>query len=353
MKRRTSGLDIERFPEFNQHRLVTFLHDDSAKLKGFIAIHRCGERIPSLGATRLWKYPTPEDALRDALRLSRMMSYKSAFARLPYGGAKAALMHPLKNSFDRTLFFKTYAARVNYLGGRFITGTDVGLTLRDLNVMRKESNYMIGAKSNPEKFTALGLFYAIQVCLKELFGNEVIAGKTFAIKGLGKVGFGLLKLLYREGAVIVASDINARLAKEIQKSYPHIRLVRSSEIHRENVDVYSPCALGNALTPHVVSELDCKIIVGGANNQLETLQAGDDIHKRGILYAPDYAVNAGGLISVVDEFERASHDPKRVTQRVKKIRKRLRAILTESKKKHMPAHRIADQMAEQIIATYQ
>ncbi len=337
---------IAKLPEFENHKLVSFIHDASTGMSGFIAIHRANATMPSFGATRFWRYPSEQADLRDALGLAKTMSYKLAMAGLPYGGAKAVLMaspHALKN---RAALLKTYARRVNLLGGRFITGNDAGLNEEDLRIMRRNSPYMVGIKGDVLKFTALGIFHGMSVCLKEVFGSDDTSDRTFAIQGVGNVGTGLLKLLYRASKKIIVADIDPAKIRAAKLIFPKIEVVNASQIHMQEVDVFSPCALSKSITRRKAGELWCKIVAGGANSQLENKSAGDILHRRGILYAPDYLVNAGGLITVVDEYEHKNYNARRVLRRVMAIRKNMQAVINESKRECRPIHRVADEIVE-------
>jgi leucine dehydrogenase len=345
--------NIEKLPEFDSHRLVSFLSDERSGLRGFIAIHRGGLKTPAFGATRIWHYTSEKEALIDALKLSKTMSYKSAMAGLKYGGAKAVIIADFKKSWQRNMVIKKYAQKVNYLGGHFITGADVGLSEKDVRLMREVSPYIVGLKLDPVKFTVLGIFFAISVCLKEVFGKEEIAGRSFAIQGLGKVGFGLLEMLSPKGAKIFVSDIDKKKIKMAKTNFPDIVVVNPLEIERQAVDVFSPCALSNCLNQKNISGFACKIITGGANCQLESRQIGEILYKLGILYAPDYIVNAGGLISVVDEFENNNYHQGRIISRIKNIKKTLRQVFSLSRRKKQATNIIADEIAEKILNKFE
>ncbi len=341
--------NLEDLPEFDNHRLITFLYDTESDLRGYIAIHRGGISRPAFGATRLWYYNYEIEALRDTLKLSKMMSYKAALAGLRYGGGKGVIISSPTSLKNKNLLLKSYARRVNYLGGNFITGTDVGLNKRDLKLMLKETSFMVGVTANPEEFTALGLFYSIQACLREIFDSEEIEKRSFAIQGLGKVGVELLKLIYKDSAKIFIADIDEARVKAVKKMFPKVRTVRASEIHKQPVDVYSPCALSNSLNDKRIASLRCRIIVGSANNQLENDYIGELLYKLGILYAPDYVVNAGGLISAIDEFENISFSSRRTRKKVANIKNTLQRILIKSRRIHKAPNLVANEMAEKIF----
>jgi leucine dehydrogenase len=341
--------NVEDLPEFDDHRLTTFLYDKESNLRGYIAIHRGGIARPAFGATRLWHYNSGIEAFRDTLKLSKMMSYKAALAGLRYGGGKGVIISRPSSLKNRNLLLKSYARRVNYLGGNFITGADVGLNKRDLKLMLKETSFMVGVTGNPEEFTALGLFYSIQACLREIFDREDIERRSFAIQGLGKVGVELLKLIYKDSAKIFIADIDEARVKAVKKMFPKVRAVRASEIHKQPVDVYSPCALSNSLNDKSIASLRCRIIVGGANNQLENDYIGELLYKLGILYAPDYVVNAGGLISAIDEFENISFSSRRTRKKVENIKNTLQQIFIKSRRIHKAPSLVANEMAEEIF----
>lgn len=336
--------------EFDKHHLILTLQEESVGLDGFIAIHRGGAR-KAFGATRLWQYASSDEALRDALRLSKLMSYKSALAGFSFGGAKAVLMRRPMGRSSRQLLLKAYAKKVHELDGQFITGADMGLSQRDLLLMKQETPFMVGARVNPARYTGLGIFYAIQVALKEMFGTESIEGKTFAIEGLGKIGKSLLHYLYKKAKKIYVADINERAVEKIKQKFPAVTAVSPQEIARLPVDVYSPCAYGNAINTETAGRLHCKIVAGGANNQLESDALGDQLFSSGIVYVPDYVANAGGLMSVVSEFENEEKSQK-IKSKVATIKDTLRKIFEGSRMQHRPPHRIAHQMAEAIIAPY-
>ncbi len=210
---------IEKLTEFDNHDFVSFIHNGRTDLNGFIAIHRGSATRLSFGATRFWHYATEDEALCDALRLSRMMSFKAALAGLNYGGAKAVILqHGSQSPAQRKQLLQTYAEKVNYLAGRFITGTDVGLEQSDVKIMSRVSPYFVGLKVDPTKYTAIGLYHSIKTCLEEVYGSSHTKDRSFAIQGLGKIGFELLRLLYQEGGQITVSEINAERLYLFSKS---------------------------------------------------------------------------------------------------------------------------------------
>ncbi len=345
--------DLEMFPEYDNHYKVVKVEDESVGLKGYIAIHRNRKQFPALGATRIWNYQNEHEALRDALRLSRLMSYKSALAGLPYTGAKAALIDNSTAQANRKQLFKVYAQKVNELMGAFVTGTDVGVTNKDLDIMHSESSFMIGTGVDSGYFTAIGVLAGIKVALKHIYGSTDIAGHSFAIQGLGKTGWPLLKFLMKEKAdKIYVTDINAHRAWLAKLRFPKVQIISPLKIYLQDVDVYCPCALSHAITSGKVPQLKCKIIAGSANNQLDEPKTGELLHKRGILYAPDFIINGAGIMSVVDQYENEEHDKSRIIKKIDNIAASLDMIFTESKEKNKAPNILADEIAENIISSY-
>ncbi len=343
-------------PEFKNHEQIIELNDPDSGLAGFISIHKCFPPYPSFGATRMAFYKHKTDALRDALRLSALMSFKSIMAQLPYGGAKAAIIHPyLKmNRLQKQKLLTAYAKKVDELKGQFITGADLGINEKDLTIIKKVSPYIVGLKSEPVPYTALGLFYGLEVVLEEVFGKKSLSGKSFAIQGVGKIGGSFLKLIYRQATKIFVADTDKVTLMEIKKQYPKVTIVSPQDIFVQNADIFSPCALGGALNSETIKKIKSKIILGGANNQLAAEKIGVELYSKGILYAPDYVINAGGLISVTDEYENPVFNKQRLEKKVKKIAETLKEIITVSKKQHKATNLIADEMAEaKLKKTYE
>lgn len=344
------SLEIEKLPEFDDHKLVTFFSDKNSGLRAFVAIHN-DNLGPATGGTRMWVYPSETDALRDALNLSRAMTYKCALAGVPYGGSKGVIIGDPHT--DKTpALLAAYARSIESMGS-LTTGTDVGLTDDDVAYMRKFSSHILGVPNGNHLSTSamatLGVFNSILGAAEELWGSEDLSGKTFAVKGLGKTGEGLVALLLSHGAQVTAAEIDGAKLKEVKKKYPKITIVGQAEIHRQKVDMYAPCALGGDINPHSVKELRCAAIVGTANNQLSSPDVGDWLYRSGILYVPDYVANAGGLINVVDELETGGYKKDRVLKRVADIKKTVKKIISRAKKDRTATNRIADRMAEEIF----
>ena len=342
-------MQIQTLREFDDHEKVIRLHNPSIGLTGFIAVHKRRGDNPCLGATRLWKYPSEEDALNDALRLSCLMTRKAALANLPYGGAKAVLMETPRLIANREKVFALYARIVEKLDGLFVTGSDVGVCDEDVQIMSRNSQYVIGANVPAGYYTALGVMKGIHAVLEGLYGNSNTEGRSFAIQGLGKTGFELFKLLSKSAKMIVVADMNKDVLTEVKKIRPDVKVVQPSKIHTKKVDIFCPCALSHSVNEKTLPELACKAVVGSANNQLESKEGGVLLHKRGILYAPDYVVNSGGLLSVVDQFKHKKHNDLRITGSLDSIHESVRKILTESRKNNLSPESVAEKIAQEII----
>ena len=279
------------------------------------------------------------------------MTYKCALAGVPYGGGKTVII--ANANYPKTdKLLVTYAARVNLLNGQYYTGEDMGIDKRDINILVKHSKFIIGRRNlagDLGPWAALGVFSAMKTALKEIFGSEKMQGRTFAIKGLGKVGFELAILISKENGRLVGADINQRTAKAARKKFPKMRIVNPEEIHKEKVDVYVPCAMGGEFSSQTTRELHCAIICGGANNQLASKSIGEIIHRKGILYIPDYLANAGGLINVVGELRKGGYDREWVKRKTKAIGTTARQIIELSKRQNKPTSEVTDHLAENIF----
>jgi len=338
---------LSEFKEFDQHELVVSAFDKHTGLKSFIAIHN-SNLGPAVGGTRYWRYASEEEALADALRLSRAMTYKCALARVPHGGGKGVIMA----NGGRKQFMVAYAKRINLLNGSFHTGEDVGLTKEYLATLEKTSKFIIGRErlaGNPSPWAAKGVFYSIVAALEAIFGDSEIQGRTFAIKGLGKVGSTLCGLLYEQGGRLIVADVDVEKVKSLKHKFPKVEIVKSTEIHKQRVDVYAPCALGDEFNKKTIPQLRCQIICGGANNQLASREDGERLHSWGILYVPDYLANAGGLINVVAELDKRGYSRRRVEKKVQGIQKTAQKIIQLSVQTNKSTSEVADSLAEKIF----
>ncbi|MEK7212141.1 MAG: Glu/Leu/Phe/Val dehydrogenase dimerization domain-containing protein [Patescibacteria group bacterium] len=342
-------MNLNKFPEFDDHELVAFFNDRRSGLRSVVAVHNTNLG-PATGGTRYYSYARDADALRDALRLSRAMTYKCALAGVPYGGGKGVILADTRMPKNAALL-RRYAEGINKLNGRFSTGEDVGLTQNDIEIMSRVSPHINGARGAGElgPWAALGVFSAMQAALQEVFGSDEIRGRIFAIKGLGKVGWNLCRLLYERGGEVIGADINPRVLKSAQAAFPRMRIVSPAAIKRVKADVYSPCAMGGEFDMAAVKSLRAPVICGGANNQLAQPSIAVQLHRCGIIYVPDYVANAGGLINAVAERESGGYKPKSVDRKVRRIADVVRKILSTANRRSMPPGEVADRLARDII----
>jgi len=344
-------MDFTTFPEFDDHEQVMPITDASLGLRGFIAIHRT-TLGPATGGTRYFSYASEEEAARDALGLSRTMTYKCALAGVPYGGGKGVLM--ADPQWPKTVaMMRAYARKVNELGGRFTTGEDVGITEEDLRAMQEESPFINGRPDRGGElgpWAARGVFEAIKAALEVVFGDSRMASRSFAIRGLGKVGGRLCRLIVGAGGTVYVADIDPEAVRRVVGQFPQVRVVGPGEIHRQTVDVYCPCAMGGEFGEQRISELRCRAICGAANNQLVSAEDGRRLHARGILYVPDYVANAGGLINIVAEMDPAGYRREWVLEKVNAIRGTARQVLDIAAHRNEPANEVADRLAEAVFS---
>ena len=343
--------EIEKLSEFDNHELVSYFHDAKTGLRGYIAIHNTNLG-PSAGGTRYWAYKSKEDALKDALRLSKAMTYKCALAGVPYGGAKAVIIADPKKPKTKE-FLKEYARQINLLNGNYITGEDVGIDQRDVDILSENSKFIVGhSKKGGDlgPWAALGVFSALKGALEAIYKTSDLKGRTVAIKGLGKVGFNLAKHIYKNGGALIGADIDPKAVQKAKKSFPGIKIVDKSIIHKQKCDVYAPCAMGGEFNRENIKELKCEIICGGANNQLAEAVVGKLIHERKILYVPDYLANAGGLINVVGELRKGGYNQNWVEKKCLAIQGTAKKIIKLSKKEKKPTSEVADRVAEKIFS---
>ena len=333
------------------HEEVVFCHNADAGLKAIIAIHNT-VLGPALGGLRMWPYKTEQDALDDVLRLSRGMTYKAAVAGLNLGGGKSVIIGDPRTDKSEALF-RALGRFVNSLGGRYITAEDVGIDVNDMEYVLKETEYVTGVhqvhggSGDPSPFTAYGTLQGLMASLNHVHGNEDVGKYTYAVQGVGHVGMEFVKLLREQGAKVFVTDINQAA---VQRAVDELgcEAVPLDDIYDVDCDVYSPTALGGTVNLDTIPRLKCKIVCGAANNQLATDECGIELQKRGILYAPDYAVNAGGLMNVSIEFD--GYNRERAMRMMRTIYYNLGKIFEISKRDGIPTFKAADRMAEERIA---
>jgi len=330
---------------------VHFKYDKPTGMKAIVAIHdsRLG---PALGGCRFLPYDTDEDALVDALRLARGMTYKAALAGLPHGGGKSVLVRP-KQHFDRVAMFRAFGQFIDDLGGHYITAEDSGTALEDMEVIRTVTKHVTGVdqshggSGDPSPYTALGVRRGIEACVKHKLGRDSLEGVHVAVQGVGHVGYHLCRELHAAGARLSVADVDPLKAERAEREFK-AAIVTLDRIFQIECDVIAPCALGSALNDATIPKLVAKIVAGAANNQLAEPRHGDDLHARGILYAPDYAINAGGLVNVAQEV--AGYDADVSREKTMKIYDTIHEIADRSSKSGTPTYRVADTIVEEKLA---
>lgn len=343
---------LDQLQEFNGHRGVfSFVLDTGEKkTRGFIALHRGSETIPAFGATRYTEYASEEDALQDALRLSRGMSYKSAFAKTPYAGGKGVIIKKQDHTdSDKRKFLIEYAKVVSMLRGGFVTGSDVGITEKEVKLMGKHSKHIVGTKLDATKYTGVGLNAALRAGVKHVFGEDDLTNRSIAIQGLGKVGCALLLHILEEAKEVFVTDTDSERLVVLAKKYKNLRVVEPEDIFSVDADIFAPCALAGALSPHTVQQLKVKLVVGGANNQLSDPSVAQLLHSQKITYIPDYIANAGGFMSVVHEYEHGTGKLKQLEKKIGEIGLRVKGLLEKSDKERRSPSEIANDIAERWI----
>jgi leucine dehydrogenase len=332
------------------HEEVVFCHNKDAGLKAIIAIHN-SVLGPALGGLRMWPYATEQDALNDVLRLSRGMTYKAAVSGLNLGGGKAVIIgDPSKDKSEA--LFRAFGRFVNSLNGRYITAEDVGIDVNDMEYVFRETEFVTGVhqvhggSGDPSPFTAYGTLQGLLAALQVKFGNEDVGKYSYAVQGVGHVGMEFVKLLRERGAKVFVTDINKELVQRAVDDHG-AEAVAADQIYDVDADVYSPCALGGTVNANTLPRLKCKIICGAANNQLATDEIGDEVMRKGMLYAPDYAVNAGGLMNVSLEID--GYNRERAMRMLRTIYFNLGRIFEISARDNIPTYKAADRMAEERI----
>jgi leucine dehydrogenase len=345
------AMNVFESPDFDHHENVSFFDDKASGLKSIISIHSTALG-PSCGGCRMYPYATPDAALTDVLRLSRGMSYKSAIANLPLGGGKAVIIgDPAKDKSDAKLM--AFAEAVNALGGRYITAMDVGMGPKDMPVIARATKFIAGYDQPGKKggdsgpLTALGVFVGLKAAVKHKFGTETTKGLTIAIQGLGKVGMGLAKRLHAEGAKLIVADVSEDVVRRAVDAFG-AREASPENIIAAECDVFSPNALGAVLNNETVMGLHATVVAGAANNQLARDLHGKMLMERGVLYAPDYVINGGGIICVAGQIY--DWDNEEIERRVLKIADTLGSIFKRSDTERQPTNVIADRMAEERMA---
>ncbi len=345
-------MSVFEHPEFDRHEAIHFFDDPGTGLRAIIAVHSTALG-PAAGGCRRWQYASDEEALTDVLRLSRGMTYKNAVAGLPFGGGKSVILAS-DNRPASAEQFREFGRRVQSLDGAYITAEDVGISVDDMRIVREETKHVSGlpqegksAGGDPSPWTAFGVFLGIRAAMKKLHGDESFSGRKVAIQGVGHVGAELCRLLSEAGAELLVADVNRENLRRVAAAMP-VTEVAPTDILFADVDVLAPCALGNVINSETIPRIRARIVAGAANNQLSREIDGERLAARGILYAPDYVINAGGVISVAREYIGDSSEDE-VLAEVSRIRERLEQIFDDAEKTGRPTNVIADELARRIV----
>ncbi|MBX9686997.1 MAG: leucine dehydrogenase [Candidatus Obscuribacterales bacterium] len=342
-------LDLFKDLDSYGHEQLVFFQDKPSGLRAIVGIHSTALG-PALGGCRMWNYKDESEAFRDVLRLSRGMSYKAAIAGLNLGGGKAVILGDSRTQKSEALL-KAFGRYVEALAGRYITAEDVGMKVQDIDVIRTQTRFAVGGSNeggsgDPSGMTALGTFQGMKAAIKAAGLGEDLSGLTVAIQGVGNVGYHLSSYLSAAGAKLVVSDIYQAQAERVKEEFG-AAIVAADEIYSVDCDVFAPCALGAILNQRTIPLLKCKVVAGAANNQLETENDGFALMKKGITYAPDYAINGGGLINVAAELD--GYNKEVVLGKVSNIYNTITNILSLAASDGIPPHVAADQIAEQRL----
>jgi leucine dehydrogenase len=336
--------------DFDDHEQVVFCSDQSTGLKAIIAVHSTALG-PGAGGCRFWDYDNDEQALTDVLRLSKGMTYKNAMAGLKLGGGKAVIIGNPKE-LKSTALFEAYGRAVNNIGGRYYTAEDVNITTSDMAIVNGQTEFVAGLdgkSGNPAPFTALGTFLGIKAAVKFKLGKDDLSGLKVAVQGLGSVGYDLCAKLHAAGASLIVTDINQEALDKAASEFG-ATIVSLDDIYHQEVDVFSPCALGASVNDNTIDLFKASIIAGCANNQLASAKHDQLLKDRGILYAPDYVINAGGIINVALEIYPEPYCEKEATKLVENIYHTLMNIFNKAANEDKPTGIVADEMAREIIA---
>ncbi len=336
----------------NNHEQLVFCNDNETGLKAIVAIHNT-VLGPSLGGTRMWAYNNEMEAITDALRLSRGMTYKSSLAGLNLGGGKAVIIGDSKTQKNEALM-RRFGKFINSLSGKYITAEDVGVNTKDMEYIKMETDFVTGLPENmggsgdPSPVTAYGVYLSMKASAKEKWGSDALAGKKIVVQGIGNVGESLVHYLVKDGAKVFINDINEERLKAVAKE-TGAEVVAADKLYDMDMDIYAPCALGATVNTDTLNRLKCAIICGSANNQL----ADENVHgkmviEKGILYAPDFVVNAGGIINVYYELE--GYNRERALAHAEKIYQTTLNIFKVSKEQNIPTYMAANRLAEKRIA---
>jgi leucine dehydrogenase len=341
------GVFAELGDEFEE---VVFFHDRPSRLRAIVAIHST-QLGPALGGCRFYPYATEADGLHDVLRLARGMTFKAAAAGLDLGGGKAVIFGEPHRRRSEELF-RAFGRFIDTLGGRYITAEDVGTTGDDMDTVRRETRSVVGVSpsmggsGDPSPVTAWGVYQGLIACAEEAWKDPSLEGKRVAVQGVGKVGYWLVKHLHDAGASIVVSDVDVDAVARSVREFG-VDTADPDKIHAVECDIFAPCALGGIIRDDTLPELKCRVVAGSANNQLESEEHGEALQQQGILYAPDYVINAGGLINVADELR--GYDRSRAMSKVEGIYRTLREVFLVARERGVSTAKAADAVAQARI----
>ena len=332
------------------HEQLVVVSDAGSGLKAIIAIHDT-TLGPACGGTRIWPYKSEREAMWDALRLSRAMTYKSAAADLPLGGGKGVIIADSHTRKTEALV-RAYGRFVDTLGGRYLTTTDVGSTGRDMEYIKQETDYVVGlpvtagGSGDTSIMTGLGIYMGMKACAKETWGNDSLQGKVVAMQGFGKVATHTAHHLMKEDAALVVTDVfDGALDRARDLG---LKVVKPDDIYGIDCDIFAPCALGGVINPETIPQLKCKVIAGGANNQLLSESDGEALHRMGIMYGPDYILNSGGIINVESEVS-GIYNADRAREKTERVYEIMERVISISKSEEIPTAKAADRMAEERL----
>ena len=332
------------------HEQLVVVSDAGSGLKAIIAIHDT-TLGPACGGTRIWPYKSEREAIWDALRLSRAMTYKSAAADLPLGGGKGVIIADSHTQKTEALV-RAYGRFVDTLGGRYLTTTDVGSTGRDMEYIKQETDYVVGlpvtagGSGDTSIMTGLGIYMGMKACAKETWGNDSLQGKVVAMQGFGKVATHTAHHLMKEDAALVVTDVfDGALDRARDLG---LKVVKPDDIYGIDCDIFAPCALGGVINPETIPQLKCKVIAGGANNQLLSENDGEALHRMGIMYGPDYILNSGGIINVESEIS-GIYNSDRAREKTELVYEIMERVISISKSEEIPTAKAADRLAEERL----
>lgn len=345
-------MEIFSYMEKYDYEQLVMCQDKASGLKAIIAIHDT-TLGPALGGARMWTYNSEAEAIEDALRLARGMTYKSAAAGLNLGGGKAVIIGDPRKDKNEAMF-RALGRFIQGLNGRYITAEDVGTTVADMDLIHEETNFVtgispaFGSSGNPSPVTAYGVYVGMKATAKQAFGDDSLEGKTIAVQGVGNVSYNLCKYLHEEGAKLIVTDINKEAVQRAVEQF-NAKAVDINDIYSVECDIFSPNALGAVLNDETIPQFKCRVIAGAANNVLKEERHGDMLYEQGFYYAPDYVINAGGVINVADELLGYNRD--RAMKKVEGIYQNIEKVFEISKRDGIPTYLAADRMVEERIET--